>query len=110
MWVSAWDSAGGSSSSSELEGSAVRLADIPYRVSPGFSSLDAGMYFRAAVLHRRSPPLSAVLPSVGVRCAVAVATASAFLSFIVKAAASSSVLLRSPFMFILVNCFMCVPA
>ena len=73
VWVSAWASAGGSSSSSELEGSAVRLAVIHYRVSPGFSSLDAGMYFRAAALHRRSPPLSAVLPSEGERGAVAVA-------------------------------------
>ena len=32
---------------------------------PGFSSIDAGMYVRAAALHRRSPPLSAVLPSEG---------------------------------------------
>ena len=54
VWVSAWSSAG---SSSELECSAVRLATIPYRVSPGFSSIDAGMYVRAAALHRRSPPL-----------------------------------------------------
>ena len=30
------------------------------------------MYVRAAALHRRSPPLSAVLPSEGGRCAVAV--------------------------------------
>ena len=29
------------------------------------------MYVRAAALHRRSPPLSAVLPGVGERCAVA---------------------------------------
>ena len=68
MWFSAWASA---SSSSELECSAVRLAAIPYRVSPRFSSIDAGMYVRAAALHRRSPPLSAVLPSEGGRCAVA---------------------------------------
>ena len=67
MWVSAWASAG---SSSELECSAVRLAAIPYRVSPGFSSINAGMYVRAAALHCRSPPLSAVLPSEGGRCAV----------------------------------------
>ena len=67
LWVSAWASAG---SSSELECSAVRLAAIPYRVSPGFSSVDAGMYVRAAALHRRSPPLSAVLPSEGGRCVV----------------------------------------
>ena len=67
MWVSVWAAAG---SSSELECSAVRLAAIPYRVSPGFSSIDAGMYVRAAALHRRSPPLSAVLPSEGGRCAV----------------------------------------
>ena len=66
MWVSAWASAG---SSSELECSAVRLAAIPYCVSPGFSSIDAGMYVRAAALHLRSPPLSAVLPSAGGRCA-----------------------------------------
>ena len=90
MWVSAWASA---DSSSELECSAVRLAAIPYRVSPGFSSIDAGMYVRAAALHRRSPPLSAVLPSEGGRCAVPVATASAFMSFMAIAAASSSVLL-----------------
>ena len=57
-------------SSSELECSAVRLAAIPYRVSPGFSSIDAGMYVRVAALHRRSPPLSAVLPSAGGLCAV----------------------------------------
>ena len=67
MWVSAWASAG---CSSELECSAVRLAAIPYRVSSGFSSIDAGMYVRAAALHRRSPPSSAVLPSEGGRCAV----------------------------------------
>ena len=66
--VFAWASAGGSSG---LECSAVRLAAIPYRVSPGFSSVDAGMYVRAAALHCRSPPLSAVLPSEGGRCAVA---------------------------------------
>ena len=40
---------------------------------PGFLSLDARMYFRAAALHHRSPPLSAVLPSEGERGAVAVA-------------------------------------
>ena len=62
VWVSAWASAG---SSSELECLAVRLAAIPYRVSPGFSSVDAGMYVRAAALHRHSPPLSVVLPSEG---------------------------------------------
>ena len=67
VWVSAWASAG---SSSELECSAVRLAAIPYRVSPGFSSVDAGMYVRVAALHRRSLPLSAVLPSEGGRCVV----------------------------------------
>ena len=67
MWVSAWTAAG---SSSELECSAVRLAAIPYRVFPGFSSIVAGMYVRAAALHRRSPPLSAVLPSEGGCCAV----------------------------------------
>ena len=67
MWVSAWASAG---SSSELECSAVRLAAIPYRVSPGFLSIDTGMYVRAAALHCHSPPLSAVLPSEGGRCAV----------------------------------------
>ena len=66
---SAWASAG---SSSELECSAVQLAAIPYRVSPGLSSIDAWMYVRATALHRRSPPLSAVLPSEGGRCAVAV--------------------------------------
>ena len=49
------------------------LSDIPYRVSPGFSSIVAGVYVRAVALHRSSPPLSAVLPSVGGRCAVAVA-------------------------------------
>ena len=49
------------------------LSDIPYRVSPGFSSIDAGMYVRAVALHRHSPPLSAVLPSVGGFCAVTVA-------------------------------------
>ena len=49
------------------------LSDIPYRVSPGFSSIDARMYVWAAALHRRSPPLSAVLPSMGGRCAVTVA-------------------------------------
>ena len=49
------------------------LSDIPYRVFPGFSSIDAKMYVRAAALHRRSPPLSAVLSSVGGRCAVTVA-------------------------------------
>ena len=62
MWVSAWASAG---SSLELECSAVRLAAIPFRVSPGFLSIDAGMYVWAAALHRRSLPLSAVLPSEG---------------------------------------------
>ena len=62
-----WASAGGSSSSSELKCLAVRLANIPYHVSPGFSSIDAGMYVRAAALHRRSRPLSAVLPSEGER-------------------------------------------
>ena len=62
MWVSAWASAG---SSSELECLAVRLAAIPYRVSPGFSSIAAGMYVRAVALHRRSPPLSVVLPGEG---------------------------------------------
>ena len=67
LWVSAWTSAG---SSSELECSAVRLAAIPYRVSLGFLSIDAGMYVLAAALHRRSPPLSAVLPSEGECCAV----------------------------------------
>ena len=66
--VFAWASAGGSSG---LECSAVRLAAIPYRVSPGFSSVNAGMYVRAVALHCRSPPLSAVLPSEGGRCAVA---------------------------------------
>ena len=66
--VFAWASAGGSSG---LECSAVRLAAIPYCVSPGFSSVDAGMYVRAAALHCRSPPLSAVLPSEGGRCSVA---------------------------------------
>ena len=110
MWVSAWASAG---SSLELECSVVRLAAVPYHVFPGFFSIDAGMYVRAAALHRRSPPLSPVLPSVGGtlcghRCPVA--TASAFMSFMAKAAASSSVLLRSLFMFLLVNCFMRVPA
>ena len=49
------------------------LSDIPYCVSPGFSSIDAGLYVQASALHRRSPPLSAVLPSMGGRCAVAVA-------------------------------------
>ena len=49
------------------------LSDIPYRVSPGFSSIDAGMYVWAAALHHSSPPLSSVLPSVGGRSAVAVA-------------------------------------
>ena len=48
------------------------LSDIPYRVSPGFSSIDARMYVRAAALHRRLPPLSAVLPSEGGRCEVAI--------------------------------------
>ena len=81
------------------------LSDIPYRVSFGFLSIDAGMYVRAAALHRRSPPLSAVLPSVGGRCA-----ASAFRSFVELAAASYSVLLRSLFMFLSVICFMHVPA
>ena len=75
VWVSAWASAG---SSSELECSAVRLAAIPHCVYPGFSSIAAGMYVRAAALHSRSPPLSAVLPSEGGRCAVTVTTASAF--------------------------------
>ena len=69
MWVSAWASAG---SSSVLDCSAVRLATIPYRVSRGFSSFDSEMYARAVALHRRSPPLSAVLPSEGGCCAVAV--------------------------------------
>ena len=86
------------------------LSDIPYRVSPGFSSIDAGMYVRAAALHHRSPPLSAVLPSVGGCCAVTVATASAFRSFMAMAAASYSVLLHSLFMFLSVICFMRVPA
>ena len=96
MWVSAWASAG---SSSELECLAVRLAAIPYHVSPGFSSIDAGMYVRAAALHRHSPPLSAVLPSEGGRCAV-----------------TDALLPRSPrlyydcSLFLLVNCFMRVPA
>ena len=94
MWVSVWASAGGSS---ELECSAVRLAAIPYRVSPGFSSIDAGMYVRAAALHRCSPPFSAVLPSGRGRCAVTVATASAFMSFMATLRAFSSVLLRSLF-------------
>ena len=60
------------------------LSDIPYRVSFGFLSIDAGMYVWAAALHRRSPPLSAVLPSVGGRCA-----ASAFRSFVELVAAST---------------------
>ena len=67
MWVSAWASAG---SSSELECSAVRLAAIPYRVYPGLKSIDAGMHVRAAALHHRSPPLSAVFLSEGGRCAI----------------------------------------
>ena len=67
VWVSAWASAG---SSLELECSAIRLAAIPYRDSPGFSSIDAGMFVWAAALHHRSPPLSAVLPNEGGRCAV----------------------------------------
>ena len=49
------------------------LSDIPFCVSPGFLSIDAGMYVRAAALHRRSSPLSAVLPRVWGGCAVAVA-------------------------------------
>ena len=44
----------------------------------GFRLIDAGMYVRAAALHRRPPPLLAVLPCEGGRCAVPVATASAF--------------------------------
>ena len=40
---------------------------------PGFSSIDAGMYVQVAALRHRLPPLSAVLPSVGGRCAIAVA-------------------------------------
>ena len=41
---------------------------------------------------------------------VAVATASVFRSLMAKAAASYSALLLSPFMFLLVICFMRVPA
>ena len=48
------------------------------------------------------------LQTPGCRCPVA--TASAFMSFMAKAASSSSVLLRSLFMFLLVHCFMRVPA
>ena len=110
VWVSAWASAG---SSSELECSAVRLAAIPYRVSPGFSSIDAGLYVRPAALHRCSPPLLAVLPSEGGRCAVTAAPLPRRPRLCPswrRLQAYSSVLLRSLFMFLLVNCFMRVPA
>ena len=109
MWVSAWASAG---SSSELECSAVRLAAIPYRVSPGFSSTDAGMYVRAAALHRRSPPFSVVLPSEAGCCAVTDALLPRRPRLCPswrRLRAYSSMLLRSLFMFLLVNCFMRVP-
>ena len=85
------------------------LSDIPFHVSPGFSSIDAGLYVRAAALHRRSPSLSAVLPSMGGCCAVAVATASAFRSFMAMATASYSVFYARS-LFLSVICFMRVPA
>ena len=42
---------------------------IPYRVSPGFSSIDAGMHVRAAALHRRSPPFSRIRRNLSIHIA-----------------------------------------
>ena len=105
MWVSAWDSSGGSLG---LEGSAVRLAAILYRVSPGFSSINARMYVRAAALYRRSPAFLGCFAQFGGDAVRSPMPRCHAVCIYVLHGEGCGLLLSvtTLFMFLLVNCFM----
>ena len=93
----------------------VRRSDLPpflivfpqgFRLSTPGCMFGLRLYIAVHRLFRLFCPVRGGLRC-GLRCPVA--KASAFISFMATAAASSSVLLRSLFMFLLVNCFMRVP-